>query len=351
MKTNLLPLKIFLISLILASAINAQIILNVDRKPVIGDSFTTTYMDTTGVVEGPIGSNILWDFSNLTSTGEQWTVVYVHPSEAPNSNLYPEADISVSYDGLAHTFYNTDGNSVHSLGVSYEGFSIVYSNHEKVAEFPFTLSSSFVDSFYASYQIGENLEVRDFGRIKMIGDAYGTIILPDGSTRSALRVKIDREGSDTLAINGIPITINKFRSTTYQWYTNESKYPVLGISYINLLTNGILYNYKQVDYNTETFTNVKDEPNLNVNEFELSQNFPNPFNPSTVINYQISKSSKVTLKVYDIIGNEITTLVNNQQPAGKYTVEFNASNLPSGVYLYRLEAGTFVKTRKMILIK
>ncbi|RPI62981.1 MAG: hypothetical protein EHM44_05920, partial [Ignavibacteriales bacterium] len=83
MKTYLLPLKFLLTALLFASAINAQIVLNSDRKPVIGDLFTTKYMDTTGVNEGASGSNITWDFSNVTATGEQWTAQYVNPSEAP----------------------------------------------------------------------------------------------------------------------------------------------------------------------------------------------------------------------------------------------------------------------------
>lgn len=108
MKTNFLPLKMLLLALLFAVSVNAQIILNSDRKPVIGDSFTTSDMDTSGVTEGPSGSNIAWDFSNLIATGKQWSVVYVDPSEAPNNSLYPDADIAVSYDGLAHTFYDTD---------------------------------------------------------------------------------------------------------------------------------------------------------------------------------------------------------------------------------------------------
>jgi photosystem II stability/assembly factor-like uncharacterized protein len=85
--------------------------------------------------------------------------------------------------------------------------------------------------------------------------------------------------------------------------------------------------------------------------FELKQNYPNPFNPSTVINYQLPVSGDVTLKVYDVLGNEIATLVNEEKPAGSYEVEFNASELSSGIYFYKLQAGDFVETKKMILLK
>jgi photosystem II stability/assembly factor-like uncharacterized protein len=83
----------------------------------------------------------------------------------------------------------------------------------------------------------------------------------------------------------------------------------------------------------------------------LSNNFPNPFNPSTKIKYSVPQSSNIILKVFDVLGNEIETLVDEEKPAGKYEVEFDASTLTSGVYFYQLDAGDFVQTKKMILLK
>jgi hypothetical protein len=85
--------------------------------------------------------------------------------------------------------------------------------------------------------------------------------------------------------------------------------------------------------------------------FMLSQNYPNPFNPSTTFKYSIAKQSSVLIKIYDLIGNEIETLVNEEKPVGTYELTWNASNLPSGVYFYQLRAGDFVETKKMILMK
>jgi photosystem II stability/assembly factor-like uncharacterized protein len=86
-------------------------------------------------------------------------------------------------------------------------------------------------------------------------------------------------------------------------------------------------------------------------EFSLLQNYPNPFNPTTTINYQLPELSFVTLKVYDVLGNEIVTIINEEKPIGNYEVEFNAVEFPSGVYFYRLQAGSFVETKKMVLMK
>lgn len=95
-----------------------------------------------------------------------------------------------------------------------------------------------------------------------------------------------------------------------------------------------------------------DDQNLDLpTQYILHQNYPNPFNPNTVISYQLPVSSEFTLKVFDVLGNEIATLVNEYKRAGRYEVEFIASALPSGVYFYQMRAEYFIETKKMILLK
>ncbi|KAA0237704.1 MAG: T9SS C-terminal target domain-containing protein [Ignavibacteriae bacterium] len=88
-----------------------------------------------------------------------------------------------------------------------------------------------------------------------------------------------------------------------------------------------------------------------IKSYELSQNYPNPFNPTTTIKFQIPKAGNVTLKIYDILGNEITTLVDEFKEVGKFEVNFNASSLASGVYIYRLNVNDYVNVNKMVLLK
>ena len=89
----------------------------------------------------------------------------------------------------------------------------------------------------------------------------------------------------------------------------------------------------------------------NIDNFKIYENYPNPFNPSTNIRFRIAQALFVTLKVYDVLGNDIVILVNGEKPAEIYEVEFDAIDLPSGIYFYRLQAGSFVETKKMILMK
>lgn len=128
----------------------------------------------------------------------------------------------------------------------------------------------------------------------------------------------------------------------------------------NILPGKYSYRLRQVDYNGSfEYSKIIDVELKDEIEFTLSQNYPNPFNPTTKIHYSIPSVTRslskgdayVKLKVYDNLGNEIATLVNEEKPAGTYEVEFNASQLSSGIYFYKIQAGNFTQTKKMLLLK
>jgi hypothetical protein len=130
------------------------------------------------------------------------------------------------------------------------------------------------------------------------------------------------------------------------------------VVFVQSMASKTVYQSASISYDELNVTDVQNE-SLIPSEFKLEQNYPNPFNPSTKIKYNIpsviasgtTQSQFVSLKVYDVLGNEVATLVNEEKPAGSYEVEFNAANLSSGIYFYKLQTGAFVETKKMILLK
>ncbi|MCG6959417.1 T9SS type A sorting domain-containing protein, partial [bacterium BMS3Abin03] len=128
--------------------------------------------------------------------------------------------------------------------------------------------------------------------------------------------------------------------------------------YYNFTDNNIVktgaYNYrlKQIDndgtykYSNIAYVNVSSPDN-----YYLSQNYPNPFNPNTTISWQSPESDIQSLKVFDLLGNEVSTLIDEYKPAGDYEIKFNANGLPSGMYFYRLTSGKHIETKMMLLLK
>ncbi|MBX2974803.1 MAG: T9SS type A sorting domain-containing protein [Ignavibacteriaceae bacterium] len=144
------------------------------------------------------------------------------------------------------------------------------------------------------------------------------------------------------------------------WLKYNSPYSFNGFSFIyidknnNKITSGFNNSNKKMGllfFNENDVTlSISTEINYNF-DFALLQNYPNPFNPVTTITYQIPKEGLVTLKIYDILGKEVTTLINEQKQAGKYSIEFDASKLSSGVYLYELRSNEYKSTKKLLVIK
>jgi len=128
------------------------------------------------------------------------------------------------------------------------------------------------------------------------------------------------------------------------WESNFEQGDIIEVQYIGAIT---LDDYFL--FTAEPSAIVKND--RVVKDFRLAQNYPNPFNPMTTIEYQIPVLSKVELTIYNILGQKVRTLVNKKQPAGSYRLQFNASNLASGVYVYRLKAGSYVSSKKMLVIK
>ena len=134
-------------------------------------------------------------------------------------------------------------------------------------------------------------------------------------------------------------------------YTSETSSAIYSIHFIDASFGWAVGASGEIlKTTTGGITSIHRETSI-ITSFNLSQNYPNPFNPTTTIKYSVIKESFVTIKIYNVLGKEINTLVNEKKSAGNYSVNFNGSNLPSGIYFYRMKAGNFVSTKKFVLLK
>ncbi|MBX7045378.1 MAG: T9SS type A sorting domain-containing protein [Ignavibacteria bacterium] len=152
-------------------------------------------------------------------------------------------------------------------------------------------------------------------------------------------------------------TVRKSTDAGATWVTQTTS-GLTGITHFDFFRNGsTVWGYAVCSDGSvlklnETVTGVSEPTNSNVPaNYSLEQNYPNPFNPTTTINFSLPKSSDVSLKIYDALGNEVMNIVNEYKEAGTHSVLLNASNLTSGVYFYKLQAGDFISTKKLTLIK
>ncbi|HUI28863.1 MAG TPA: YCF48-related protein [Candidatus Acidoferrales bacterium] len=138
-------------------------------------------------------------------------------------------------------------------------------------------------------------------------------------------------------------------TTSFRDKNNNS--AIFSVFFLDANNGWFTGDYGLIGHTTNGGTGVGNDGIKIPDAYSLDQNYPNPFNPSTVISYQLSTVSNVTLKVYDVLGREVETLINQRQAAGSHSVTFNAANLPSGVYFYRLQAGSYNLTKKLLLLK
>lgn len=151
--------------------------------------------------------------------------------------------------------------------------------------------------------------------------------------------------------NAVTITGSHNWSNSAENQNNENTLIIRDGNITNQFLQEFAARYYQFGGTDSIFVGVQEVGGEVPSTFSLSQNYPNPFNPATVINYQLATSNVVSLKIYDLLGREVATLVNGKQNTGNYRVEFNAAGLSSGVYFYRLEAGNFVEQKKMMILR
>jgi hypothetical protein len=242
------------------------------------------------------------------------------------------------------------------LNLIPQGTRIVLVLHTPIANtVQFTQDLDPSDGILILFSKGIAGGVLDTGRTMDLSTNENIVLLNDTAMSTATVIDYVASGtnnsiggwSGAVWTNNLPTSTNN----TVQYFTNSA-----GVGFnndngnIGWMANRSIVEATPGQVNIGQIVSVSEMFELPI-KFSLDQNYPNPFNPSTQIKYTISKTSLVTLKIYDLLGREIATLVNGKQQAGEYTARWNAESVPSGMYIYRIVAGNYVETKKMILMK
>ena len=264
--------------------------------------------------------------------------IYFIPVETPQYLYSIKADGSIRWKYLL-LFNGSTENSVIPT-IDYDGnIYIIGLDTTSHIFYPMLLSVDYDGNFRWKY-IFSDVEDEDFSQ-PLICDAEGTVYV--GSTVGYYYYAISSNGELKWKLPLIFI----YQQVDNTGAIGKDGTLYLGVHAISLLTG----QEKTLIAINDTITVSVNEQNGLPKNYYLLQNYPNPFNPTTSIDYSIKQAGFVTLKIYDMLGKEVAVLVNGNKPAGYYTVEFNGSNLPSGVYIYRLTAGKFTAVKKLMLLK
>ncbi len=261
---------------------------------------------------------------------EIWPTGLYEPVDWTTNNIYPPPlDCRQVFADLLP--YSGD---LCVLGIvdSCEEFGITYPPELTSIIFPIAEKPEALHGFYKYLPVGGDkfvAEIKVFQDSVIVGsgELESTVYVPNFTE---FVVNIEYTVSDTPNVAVISFTIDSSEVSNYlhigsQWFIDELFFGPI--------------------------SDVEDDIYTQPNSFNLEQNYPNPFNPITTIKYQISELSFVILNVFDVLGNDIVTLVNEEKPIGSYEVEFDAIGLPSGIYFYQLKTSNYIVTNKMILLK
>ena len=250
------------------------------------------------------------DFSHLVD----WVPIILNENGGPPVEEYVPTPYTFTW-----LFYTATG-----------AFSPDLENPPYYVDFPLDSMGNFIDSVFSRWQLHNPVRLA----ANLAPNSDLSIYFDCGTQDELLIYPFNTGFADSLDLLGIDYIFESFNG-----------------SHSSELLNRVPIALRFLDSVMNSPTGIIDEQKNNVVSFILSQNYPNPFNPTTNIKYSIPKQSYVTLKVYDVLGNEVVTLVNGVKRIGNFEVTWYANNLASGIYFYQLKAGEFVKTKKMILLK
>jgi hypothetical protein len=298
---------------------------------------------------GSTGGGNNWDFTMLVSD-IQLSLESIEPATSPYFGDFPGANICTYSNSNVGGFqseiwsYSTINGALDVLGNAtttsiLPGFVTTIKNdpYRRQFEHPMTINSQWSHTYTQTIFLNGTPLNSSSVSLSVVVDAYGSMTIPGGASYEALRIR------DELTISGLT-------SVSYNFVAKNGAQVSVSAVDPNPPTSGTI-NVDGTSYNGALTTSGVEQISGLPDDYSLSQNYPNPFNPTTLIEYSIPEASFVQLKVYDVLGNDVATLVSEEQNAGVYQADFSGKDLASGLYFAKLTVGDYTSTVKMSLLK
>lgn len=342
-----------------ADRANSQIQITQGDVESLAGKFQVSYraVDPAGFDLSASGPNRLWDLSGFAFSGTpSLTVTHFTfpPTGAPDVGNPAFAQANYAIKNESATAVTWQYAKVSSAGVEVIGnidtaTAVLTPGLKIVGAFPLAYGSSWSSSSSVSSPIvpsGFTVTIAASGSI----DSWGTMVIPaaGGGTTSKSVIRLRLQQTTTIRMSFI--ILYEFSSLNYQWLASASG----GQFYVAAVSTDSVGGVQTLSYYTPFNVgpvSVAEGARDPVGTFELLPNYPNPFNPETVIPFVIPREGHVTLKVYSLLGQDLATLLDARLSAGRYETRFDALGFPSGVYVVRLEAAGAVSTRTITLVR
>ena len=318
--------------------------------------------DSTGdgltVNVGTTGGPQTWNFTTEqfpNGYNQEFTVI--DPSTTPYADTFPDADHVWSNAGqgdslTVYQYFDITNSALFLDGMVLSSMDTLITSKsepaEKVIVFPAQLNTTWNNNFAERTELSGFAYVDSTSRVSTI-DAWGTINTPAGSF-DCLRLREDETSITTIYLFSIPFLSDTSTYISYSWVT-EQYGLIANLSSLDDEQNPNFTKASDVTFRTSVQTAIGDTPGQITESFDLLKNYPNPFNPTTTISYNLNRASEVKLTIYNAIGQEVQTLFKQHQLQGSHEITWDAGDQPSGVYFCELKADGQSSVRKMILIK
>jgi hypothetical protein len=358
-----LQLQVLAISalLLLPGIAAAQIVFSYsDASAILAPGKTyDSYVDNSGAsvnVGSASGSAQTWNFTGRNYSNI-YREMYLSAASTPFTGLFPSTSLASytkdssstgkyetwTYGQLTTTDYLNAGSVTRVSGTAHDT-TLVDSLAPAQSTFKIPLQYNLSWNYNAVPKLtnlGQGVQTRSTKSVAYIVDAFGTVSVP-GKTFDALRLKSTEIDSIETIFNGNSYGTQVTTVVSYLWIGRDGSSASATVSPTVVVSYSIP---------AGSATSVEPVPFNGPTVFSLGQNYPNPFNPSTNIEFGIQSAGQTTLRVFNVLGQEVATLVDGYLPAGHYRVNFNANDLASGLYIYAIQSGENRTARKMILMK